>query len=66
MPIRLSEFLTRIQNGKFNALLMVITATWLSVRDICRQFPLRLPADILSISQQTDQTHLCCISPEDC
>lgn len=42
---------------------MVITATQLPVQAICSQFPLRLPADTLSITQQTDQTHLCYVLP---
>lgn len=53
-------------NLKLNALIMDITATLLSMKDICSQFPSRLSADILSISQQTDQTHLCYVLPEDC
>lgn len=42
---------------------MVITATQIPVQAICSQLPLRLPADTLSITQQTDQTHLCYVLP---
>lgn len=66
MSISLSEFSTKIQNLKLNALIMVITAMQLSVRDTCSPFPRRLSADILSTSQQTDQTLLGYVLPDDC
>lgn len=63
MSISSPEFFQKIQNSTLNTFIMVIK---LWRRDICRQCPCRLSADTLSISQQTGQTYLCYVLPEDC
>jgi len=64
MSISLSEFFTKIQHLKLNALRMVIT-TQLSTRDICSHFPAGCQLIYCQLTSRLTK-HIWTVLPEDC